>query len=99
MKNLFKNTGNQSHAIELKKLVHKKQIIRALYFNGPLSNAKLSKLLKLSTPKVNSLLIELIDNNLIEDLGQGNSSGGRRPNIYGLIEDGFYVVRIAINFF
>ena len=97
MKNLFKNTGNQSLAVESKKISHKKQLIRAIYFNGPLSNSDLSKIINLSTPKINSLLVELIDENLVEDLGRGDSSGGRRPNIYGLVKDGFYVVGITIN--
>jgi len=97
MEKLFKNTGNQSQAVEIKKIGHKKQIIRAIYFNGPLSNSDLSKTIKLSTPKINSLLLELIDEGLIRELGRGDSSGGRRPNIYGLVEDGFYVIGITIN--
>jgi len=97
MEKLFKNTGNQSLAVESKKISQKKQIIRAIYFNGPLSNSDLSKIINLSTPKINSLLVELIDENLVEDLGRGDSSGGRRPNIYGLVKDGFYVVGITIN--
>ncbi len=97
MKNLFKNNGNQSHAVEYKKLAHKKHILRSIYFNGPLSNSDLSKQIKLSTPKINSLLVELIDDGLVQELGRGDSSGGRRPNIYGLVKDGFYVVGITIN--
>ncbi len=97
MEILFKNSGNQSQAVELKKTGHKKHILRALYFNGPLSNSKLSKLINLSTPKINSLLLELIDDGLVEELGRGDSSGGRRPNIYGMIKNGFYVVGISIN--
>lgn len=97
MKSLFKNNGNQSHAIEYKKLAHKKHIIRSIYFNGPLSNAELAKQIKLSTPKINSLLVELIDDGMMQELGRGDSSGGRRPNIYGLVKDGFYVAGITIN--
>lgn len=97
MEKLFKNQGNQSQAVEIKKVAHKKHILKAIFFNGPLSNSKLAKLIKLSTPKINSLLVELIDDNLVKELGRGDSSGGRRPNIYGLVEDGFYVVGITIN--
>jgi predicted NBD/HSP70 family sugar kinase len=97
MEHLFKNTEGQSQAVELKKASHKKQILRAIYFDGPLSNSELSRIVKLSTPKINSLLIGLIDDGLVKDLGRGDSSGGRRPNIYGLVEDGFYVVGITIN--
>lgn len=97
MEKLFKTKGNQSLAVESKKTGQKKQILKALYFNGPLSNSELSKQVKLSTPKINSLLLELIDDGLLRDLGRGDSSGGRRPNIYGLVDDGFYVVGITIN--
>lgn len=97
MEKLFKNSGNQSQAVELKKIAHKKHILRAIYFNGPLSNSELAKQIKLSTPKINSLLVELINDGLVEELGRGDSSGGRRPNIYGLVEGGFYVVGITIN--
>jgi len=97
MEKLFNNVANQSQAVELKKIGQKKQILRAIYFHGPLSNSEMAKQIKLSTPKINSLLIELIDNGLVRELGRGDSSGGRRPNIYGLIEDGFFVAGITIN--
>ncbi len=97
MEKLFKNTGSQSQGVEQKKVGHKKQILRALFFNGHLSNSELSKQIRLSTPKINSLLLELIDDGLVKELGRGDSSGGRRPNMYGLIEDGFYVAGITIN--
>ena len=97
MEDLFKNTEPQSLAVESKNIGHKKQILRAIYFNGPLSNSELSKNINLSTPKINSLLLELIKDGLVEELGRGDSSGGRRPNIYGLVKDGFYVVGITIN--
>ena len=97
MEKLFRNTGNQSLAVESKNVGHKKLILRAIYFNGPLSNSELGKIIHLSTPKINSLLVELIEDGLIEELGRGDSSGGRRPNIYGLVKNGFYVVGITIN--
>ncbi len=97
MEKLFKNQGNQSQAVELKKIAQKKHILRAIYFNGPLSNSELAKIIKLSTPKINSLLVDLIEDGLVKELGRGDSSGGRRPNIYGLVENGFYVVGITIN--
>ena len=57
MEDLFKNTEPQSLAVESKNIGHKKQILRAIYFNGPLSNSELSKNINLSTPKINSLLL------------------------------------------
>ncbi len=97
MERLFKTTGNQSIAVESKKIGNKKLILKSIFFNGPLSNSVLSKEIKLSTPKINSLIIELIEDGLVQELGRGNSSGGRRPVMYGLVGDGFYVAGITIN--
>jgi N-acetylglucosamine repressor len=97
MEKLFRNNKYQSLGVEQKKTTQKKQIIRTLYFYGALSNSELSKIINLSTPKINSLLVELIHDGIIRELGRGDSSGGRRPNIYGLIENCFYVVGITIN--
>lgn len=97
MEKLFKNKGTQSQGVERKNIRHKKQILHALYFNGQLTNSELSGQLKLSTPKINSLLNELIEDKLVEELGRGDSSGGRRPSIYGLIENGFFVIGVTMN--
>jgi N-acetylglucosamine repressor len=97
MDKLFRNNRNQSHGVEQKKAHYKKQILKTFYFHGPLSNSKLSDIIKLSTPKINSLLIELIEEGLVKELGRGDSSGGRRPNIYNLVDDSFYTVGITIN--
>lgn len=96
MDSLFRNSG-QSFGVEQKKIGHKKQIIRTVYFKGPVSSAEISRNIPLSTPKINSLLQELIADGLLRELGQGDSSGGRRPAIYGLVEEGFYVVGITVN--
>ncbi|MBN1821211.1 MAG: ROK family transcriptional regulator [Prolixibacteraceae bacterium] len=96
MKALFKNTQNQSYGIEQKKFNQKKQILKAIYFDGALANSDLAARLGLSTPKINSLLLELIDDGLVVDNGPGDSSGGRRPNIYGLVDNGFYVAGLTI---
>ncbi|MCA1760516.1 MAG: winged helix-turn-helix transcriptional regulator, partial [Bacteroidales bacterium] len=70
MEKLFRNNGNQSLGVEQKKVVHKKQILRILYFFGTISNSELSKIIKLSTPKINSLLVELIEDGLVKELGR-----------------------------
>lgn len=98
MDNLFRHSG-QSLGVEQKKIGHKKQIIRIIYFKGPVSSAELSRSLPLSTPKINSLLQEMISEGLLKELGPGDSSGGRRPTIYGLVEDGFFVIGITINIY
>ena len=77
----------------------KRKILKHLYLHGAMSNTEIMRYVKLSTPKIISLLNELKNEGLIEELGQGNSSGGRRPTIYGNREDAFYIVSISINIY
>lgn len=79
--------------------LQKRKILKHLFLYGTMSITEIIRHVKLSTPKIISLLNELKEEGLIEELGQGNSSGGRRPNLYGNKEDAFYVVSISINIY
>ncbi|MEO6914305.1 MAG: ROK family protein [Chitinophagaceae bacterium] len=58
--------------------------------------AELSKELSSSTPKIITLVNELIDDKLIKDYGKVDSTGGRRASIYGLVSDAGFFVGVAI---
>ena len=77
----------------------KRKILKYLFLYGPMSNTEIIRYVKLSTPKIISLLYELKNEGMVEELGQGLSSGGRRPNLYGNKEDAFYIVSISINIY
>ena len=87
------------NAVELKNNFQKRKIIKNLFLYGAMANTDLGKFVKLSTPKIISLLNELKAEGLVEELGQGNSSGGRRPNLYGNKEDAFFIIGISINIY
>ncbi len=79
-------------AAELNKIKQKQEILNLLHIHGNTSSPELSKLLNISLPTCNALLNDLISQGFVKNLGVGESSGGRRPNLYGLPEDGFYVI-------
>lgn len=79
--------------------LQKRKIIKHLFLYGTMAITDIVRYLKLSTPKVISLLSELKNEGMIEELGQGTSSGGRRPNLYGNKADAFYIVVISINLY
>ena len=91
--------GNDMNVVELKNNFQKRKIIKNLFLYGAMTNTDLGQFVKLSTPKIISLLNELKAEGLVEELGQGNSSGGRRPNLYGNKEDAFYIIGISINIY
>ena len=85
--------------VEKKKQVLKRRIVRYLYFHGPKPAAQISKKLKSSIPTVTATINELIDEKVVVEQGQGDSSGGRRPNLFGLQDDVFYILGIDIGRF
>lgn len=90
---------NDLNIVEQKNFLQKRKIIKHLFLYGAMTNTEIGKFVKLSTPKIISLLNELKNEGFVEELGQASSSGGRRPNLYGNKEDAFYIVGISINIY
>ena len=55
--------------------------------------------MNLSSPSVLSLLTELISEDLVEQIGSGDSSGGRKPKLYTLTHNSFFVLGIDIDLY
>jgi len=85
--------------VQKKKFKLKKQIIQYLYFHGSRPATKISKKLKSSIPTINTALNELLEDGIIKEEGLGNSSGGRRPNLFGIEETAFFIMGIDIGRF
>jgi glucokinase-like ROK family protein len=76
----------------LNKIKQKKKILNLLHTHGYTSAPELSKWLKISLPTCILLLNDLIFQGHVKNIGIGESSGGRKPNLYGLPDDAFYVI-------
>lgn len=87
MKNTRKHT---------KKLLQKNEIIKLLFLQNSLTNAKLVKETGLSLPTITQLIAELSEEGYVELIGSDSSSGGRKPNLLGLKNDAFYIISINI---
>jgi len=77
---------------ELNKIRQKKKILSLLHTNGHTSATELAKSLKISLPTCIVLLNDLISSGYLTNIGVGESSGGRKPSLYGLSEDVLYVI-------
>lgn len=63
--------------IEVKK-ANRNRVFRYIYKNGTVSNPDISYEMKMSLPTVTQITRELIEKGLIEELGEFQSTGGRR---------------------
>ena len=77
----------------------KKAIINQIDNSGDMTIADLAKELAISTPKITSLVNELIEDGLIQDEGKLDSTGGRRANVYGLVSDACYFIGVDVKRF
>ncbi|QHL87595.1 ROK family protein [Nibribacter ruber] len=77
----------------------KKKIISYFAITGNATIAELGKELNLSIPKITSLLNDLMQDGLVKDYGKVDSTGGRRPNLYGLAPDSGFFVGIDVKKF
>ena len=89
--NIKPRTSKVSSA-ELNKIRQKKRILSLLRTDGYTSAPVLSKWLKISLPTCIVLLNDLTTAGYVKNFGMGESSGGRKPNLYGLPEDRYYVI-------
>ncbi len=74
----------------------KKKIIHYYIANGDATIAELCKEMNLSIPTVTKLIIELQEDGYIQDFGKQETSGGRKPSIYGLNPSSGYFVGVDV---
>lgn len=82
--------------VERKKHLQKIRIIRHLYLNGANTNAEICKTFSFSLPTSMALTNQLISSGVVEKMGRGESVGGRKPDLYGLRKNTFFVLSIHI---
>lgn len=92
----IKNPQHQALS-ELKRHNLRMQIIRLLYKKSPQSAVHLSKKLAISLPSTRAVLNELIEENVVFITGTGESSGGRKPVLYSLSGDAFYILAVEMD--
>ena len=74
----------------------KRDILRHYMFNGSQSIADLSRDLGLSVPTLTKILAEMMEEDLVVNLGKHGATGGRRPSIYGLNPSAGYFMGVDI---
>lgn len=91
-KSAFQDISN----VEKKKHLQKLRIIRHLYLNSANTNAGICQTFNFSLPTSMALINQLISKGVVEKMGRGESVGGRKPDLYGLRKNTFFVLSIHI---
>lgn len=80
-----------------KNLNYKKAILKELYFTNVMSCTEISAKINRSIPLTTRIIEELILDEYVVEVGFAPSSGGRRPMLYSLQNNIFYVLSVAMD--
>lgn len=82
--------------ISHKNNLFKRNIIAHMAVNGECTLSELTKELHISVPTITKLVQELVQENIVSDLGKVETPGGRRPNVFGLASSAIYFAGVNI---
>ncbi|WP_109698638.1 ROK family transcriptional regulator [Chitinophaga deserti] len=85
--------------VAYKNLSLKKKILAYFTQYNNATIADLAREINASTPKVTHLLNDLLQEGLVNDYGKIDSTGGRKPNIYGMAPDAGFFVGVEVKKF
>jgi N-acetylglucosamine repressor len=71
-------------------------ILRAIYEYDEISRADLARLTRLTRTTVSDVVANLIERELVEEIGHGTSSGGRMPILLRVIDDSRHLIGVNI---
>ena len=89
--------NGKAKGIVQKNNILKRNIIARMAIEGECTLADLARELHVSIPTVTKLVEELLSENIIADRGKIETSGGRRPNIFGLTHSAIYFAGIEVS--
>jgi predicted NBD/HSP70 family sugar kinase len=85
--------------VEIKSYLNKIKIIKNLYIKGANTASEICIEVGISLPTVNSLLSDLMNSGEVIKQGRAESQGGRKPDLYNLAENAFYVLSVDLSKF
>lgn len=89
-------TRVQRGNVQLMKAINEGTVLKLVRDHGPVSRAEIARLTGLTPPTVASLLDTLIGQGVIQSVGLGASSGGRKPQLYEFNPDAALVIGVDV---
>ncbi|MDP3451311.1 MAG: ROK family protein [Bacteroidales bacterium] len=87
----------RSTGVHLKKQLLKNQLMWIFYKEGNKSISELCSLTNNSIPTITNIIIELTNEGWVLNYGISNSTGGRKPTIFGLNPNAAYILGIDLS--
>lgn len=74
-----------------------KRVFSFIQGQGPISKSELRALAKIKISTLNRIIEHLVEHQIIQNVGDGNSTGGRKPTLYDISPERYLVVGIDLS--
>jgi glucokinase-like ROK family protein len=71
-------------------------VLKTIYDGGPISRADLSRTTNLTAPTISDVVSDLMEQGLVEEVGYGPSTGGKRPILLSLVDDSRHLIGLDL---
>jgi len=71
-------------------------VLKTIYDSGEISRADIARSTHLTRPTVSTVVSELMDRGLIQEVGYAPSSGGKRPLLLSVINDSWHLIGLNL---
>src|SRR5689334_1966719 len=72
-------------------------VLRAIYDAGEISRADLARLTHLTRTTVSAVVSDLIEQGLVEEVGQGAVAVGRTPKLLSVVDDSRQIIAVSVS--
>ena len=87
--------GPQKATQQQTKTYNSRLVMRTIYDQGRISRADVARLTNLTTT-VSDLVTELQEKGLVEEVGHGQSLGGRSPILLSVVDDAHHLISLDL---
>ena len=91
------DTLPKTSVVDYKKNLHRRRILIELYRSGTSSIAELARVIHSSVPSVTSIVEEMVEEKWIVPVGTGVTKQGRKPVLFSLSTERYYVLVLDVN--
>jgi len=71
-------------------------VLRTIEKNSSISRADIGKLIGLTPPTISAIVKDLIERDLVQEIGKGDSSGGKKPILLELNSKAAYIIAVDL---
>jgi len=76
--------------------INKGLVLRTIEKNGPISRADVGKMVGLTPPTISAIVKDLIERDIVQEIGKGDSSGGKKPILLKINAETAYMIAVDL---